>query len=98
MAIVIDRHERELRALARVMEWRGRRVLEIGCGTGRLTLRLAALGARVIGIEPDAARIREARRALPPRFARRVTFRAAKAERLPWRAHEFDCVVFAWAL
>lgn len=98
MAMTIDRLEREVRALARVTRWRGRRVLEIGCGDGRLTLRLARLGASVTAVEPDAAAIRAARRSLPARFEGRVVYRVARAQRLPYRAREFDCVVFAWAL
>jgi ubiquinone/menaquinone biosynthesis C-methylase UbiE len=93
MAIVIDPQERELRALGRAAQWRRRRVLEIGCGGGRLTLRLARLGvARIWALDPDAGAVRAARAALPRRYAR------GSAERLPYRAREFDCVVFAWAL
>ena len=98
MAITIDPQEREVRALARLARWRGRRVLEIGCGDGRLTLRLASLGARVVALDPEATRVRAARRSLPRRLARRIEYRVGRAERLPYRAHEFDCVVFAWAL
>jgi len=99
MAITIDPAEREVRALERVMRWRGKRVLEIGCGEGRLTLRLAGLGARTIrALDPDAKSVRRARTTLPRRHARRIEYRVGSAESLPYRAHEFDCVVFAWAL
>jgi ubiquinone/menaquinone biosynthesis C-methylase UbiE len=98
MSIAVDPQQRELRALARAVRWRGRRVLEIGCGDGRLTLRLASLGARISAIDPNAAAIRSARRRLPRRDASRVRYRVAQAERLPYRACEFDTVVFAWAL
>ncbi len=98
MGIVVDRQERELRALERVACWRGRRVLEIGCGDGRLTLRLASLGARISAIDPDASQVRMARAALTRPGARRIEYRVGRAERLRYRAHEFDAVVFAWAL
>ena len=98
MAITIDPQGRELRALERVTRWRGLRVLEIGCGDGRLTLRLAQLGAATIrALDPDAKRIRAARAAIPRRHSRRIEYRIGHAERLPYRANEFDCVVFAWA-
>jgi SAM-dependent methyltransferase len=38
------------------------RVLDLGCGTGRLTLALAAAGHRVTGIDPDGAAVAAARR------------------------------------
>jgi|SRR5438094_809645 len=97
MSLRIDEEQREVGALQRVAEWQGRHVLEIGCGDGRLSLRLARLGAVVWGIDPDPARIRDARRRLR-RFARRVRFRVGRAERLAHRAGSFDLVVLSWAL
>jgi len=38
------------------------RVLDLGCGTGRLTLALAAAGHRVTGIDPDDGAVAAARR------------------------------------
>jgi SAM-dependent methyltransferase len=43
----------------------GRRVLDLGAGTGKLTATLVALGAEVIAVEPDPAMLTELRRALP---------------------------------
>jgi 2-polyprenyl-3-methyl-5-hydroxy-6-metoxy-1,4-benzoquinol methylase len=98
MTLRIDPEENELEALRAVTDWRGRQVLEIGCGEGRLTRRLARLGARVAAIDPDAKLIETARAALTTRLARRISFRAGSAERLPFGDGEFDVVVFAWAL
>jgi len=42
----------------------GRRVLDLGAGTGKLTATLVALGAEVIAVEPDPAMLTELRRAL----------------------------------
>ena len=97
MAYVVDPERREVRALERVAIWRRKRVIEIGCGEGRLTSRLARLGAWVLAIDPDAKRIRAARRSLPRRLAERVRYRVRQAERLDV-AREFDLAVFSWAL
>jgi 2-polyprenyl-3-methyl-5-hydroxy-6-metoxy-1,4-benzoquinol methylase len=98
MAITVDPQQREVRAFERLARLQGKRVLEIGCGDGRLTRRLAGLGARVRAIDPDAGQIRLARASLPRSLARRIEYRVGQAERLPYRACEFDCVVFSWAL
>ena len=98
MALLVDPERNEVAALARAARWRGKRVLEIGCGEGRLTLRLARLGARVEAVDPDPARVRAARRALPSRYAGRVRYRTGAAEGLPHPNGTFDRVVFAWSL
>ena len=53
MSIIIDPEGKEIAALRRLAHWGGVRVLEFGCGDGRLTLRLASLGAHV-GVRPQA--------------------------------------------
>lgn len=46
---------------------RGCRVLDIGCGAGRHSLAAAALGAEVTGVDVDAARLDQARKAAQER-------------------------------
>ena len=60
-------------------------VLDLGCGTGRLTLALADAGHRVSGVEPAAASL-EVARAKPD--AGRVTWREGKADALPDNAYD----------
>ena len=98
MPIRIDPEEVELRALRPAASWRHARVLEIGCGDGRLTRRLARLGAQVIAIDPDRAAIRSARKTLPRSYARQVRYAVGTAGRLEFPARSFDIVVFAWSL
>jgi trans-aconitate methyltransferase len=43
----------------------GERVLDLGCGTGELTARIAALGAEVVGLDRDADMVRRARERYP---------------------------------
>jgi trans-aconitate methyltransferase len=58
----------------------GEAVLDLGCGTGHLTARLAARGARVLGIDNSAEMIHEARQNYPD-----LSFELVDA-----RALEFD--------
>lgn len=43
----------------------GERILDLGCGTGHLTGRIAELGAEVIGIDASAEMIAQARKNYP---------------------------------
>jgi 2-polyprenyl-6-hydroxyphenyl methylase / 3-demethylubiquinone-9 3-methyltransferase len=98
MARIIDPEGREIRALARVARWRGARVLEVGCGDGRLTLRLARLGAKVFGVDPAASEIRSARQKLPKRYLNRIEYHVGTGTRLKQPSASFDVVLFSWSL
>jgi SAM-dependent methyltransferase len=62
----------------------GERILDLGCGDGYLTERLAALGCSVVGVDGSAEQVGAAR-------ARGLDARVARAEALPF-AGEFDAV------
>ncbi len=53
----------------------GERILDLGCGTGHLTAKIAALGATAVGIDASPAMIGQARQNYP-----NLTFRLATAE------------------
>jgi SAM-dependent methyltransferase len=69
---------------------RGRRVLDVGCGTGTLTAALAErVAARVWGVEPSREMLAVARR----RAGRTVGLKEGHAESLPFRDAWFERVV-----
>ena len=98
MPIRIDPERNEIRALKAVTDWRQKLVMEIGCGEGRLTRRLARLGAIVHANDPDAGLIAKAKRNVPRSFAKRIRFRVGQAEKLSHASKTFDVVVFSWVL
>jgi ubiquinone/menaquinone biosynthesis C-methylase UbiE len=67
-------------------------ILDVGCGTGRLSARLASAydQARVVGIDASTGMIQNAATTTVPRRSR---FAAAMAERLPFADAVFDLVV-----
>lgn len=69
----------------------GTRVLEVGSGTGQVTLRLLALGADVVAVEPD----RELAAYLRERAAGRVEFIPASLEDADLTTAAFDLAVAA---
>ncbi len=99
MPLVIDPSGYELKMLERSIASRGKRLLEVGCGDGRLTLRLASLGpSRIEALDPDPAKVRLARRALPPARRNLVHYAVGQAEHLKFPASTFDAVVLSWSL
>jgi SAM-dependent methyltransferase len=70
-----------------------RRVLDVGCGEGQVSRRIAGLGAEVVGLDPTAAQIRVAQeRGGGARFMR------ARFEQIPCPTASFDAVVLCLAL
>lgn len=99
MPLVMDPAGNEIRALQQVTQWKGKHVLEIGCGEGRLTLRLAAFRPKHIeALDTDSKRVRVARRGVPARYSRRITYHVGQGQRLKYRDDLFDIVIFSWAL
>jgi SAM-dependent methyltransferase len=62
----------------------GERILDLGCGDGHLTERLAALGCEVVAVDASEEQVEAARR-------RGLDARVARAQALPFEA-EFDAV------
>jgi SAM-dependent methyltransferase len=75
--------------LVREADLRGRRVLDVGCGTGRLARALAERdAAKVWGVDASAEMLAAAR------VPRTVRLKQARAEALPFRDAWFERVVF----
>ena len=71
----------------------GQRVLEIGCGTGNLSLRAARThpGAEVLGTDPDPLALARAERKIGGRQG--IRFERAYAQALPYADGSFDRVL-----
>jgi ubiquinone/menaquinone biosynthesis C-methylase UbiE len=99
MALIIDPAKDEIHALRSAVHWRGKHVIEIGCGDGRLSLRLASLGLKQLeALDPDTKLIRTARKNLREKYAERIHYKAGSAENLKYPTSTFDIAVFSWVL
>lgn len=82
-------------ALVELGDLRGRRVLDVGCGTGRLAGALAEEAhAKVWGVDASAEMVDVARETLPAG----IGVRQAEAESLPFRDNWFDRVTMSLVL
>jgi ubiquinone/menaquinone biosynthesis C-methylase UbiE len=95
---VLDPEGTHIAALRRLGDFRGRHVLELGCGDGRLTAGIAEDARHVVAFDPDAAAVSHARRSLPSELEERVSFCVASGTSIEIARHAFDLVVFSWSL
>ena len=98
MSRVIDPEGAHLAALRRLGEFRGKRVLELGCGDGRLTLGVADDSASVLAFDPDAEAVERARRSLPSELTQRVSYQVASGKEIEVEPGSFDLALFSWSL
>lgn len=100
MIIRVDPENNEPRALFALADFDGRRVLEIGCGDGRLTWRYADKAAHVTAIDPFEGSIAQAKENIPDALKSRIEFRHisfadfASAS----KSSAFDIAILSWSL
>ena len=94
----VDPERREIRLLRRHVPIDNARVLEIGCGDGRLSRRLAGPAGSVISMDLTHGEVTVAQRMMPERHRAVTRFTVASCEHLPFPDGYFDVVLFSWSL
>ncbi len=98
MSVLLDPQGNETAVLHHFLgDLQGKRVLEIGCGDGRLTWRYAHQATFVQAIDPDSQRIARAQAKIPPELQGRLLFQAVELNDLP-PTEPFDWVLLSWSL
>ena len=98
MSPVLDPEGAHLAALRRLGDFRDKRVLELGCGDGRLTVGIARDAEHVLAFDPEAEAVERGRSSLPAELAGKVTYQVASGKEIEIEPHSFDLVVFSWSL
>ena len=97
MTIQKDIERNESKYLHQFADFAGKRVLEIGCGEGRLTWQYAKKPRWTVGIDPDRDALRVASIDRPSDLEKNVSFTRAMSEHLTFSKETFDLAVFAWS-
>jgi 2-polyprenyl-3-methyl-5-hydroxy-6-metoxy-1,4-benzoquinol methylase len=85
----------ESRRIEALVPLEGARVLDVGCGEGRLTAFAAARAASVYAFDPDAERLEDARAAAASECVR---FGVHGVEALDVERESFDLALCGWSL
>ena len=97
MTLQTDVERNETKYLHKFVDFAGKRVLEIGCGEGRLTWQYAKETRLTIGIDADEDALRVATVDRPSDLESKVAFSCAVSETLPFTKETFDIAVLAWS-
>jgi ubiquinone/menaquinone biosynthesis C-methylase UbiE len=85
-------------AIAAAVDLDGKRVLEVGCGSGRLTMFIADRAAHVYAFDPKREDLAKAQAALSEIARDRVRFAVHSAEALDVERERFDLALCGWSL
>jgi ubiquinone/menaquinone biosynthesis C-methylase UbiE len=97
-SLLRPRPEDELREYGGLGLVRRKRVIDVGCGDGRMALGCAPYASEVVGVDPDPEAIRLARKKARDLGAANVRFKVGVAQDLPFPDEHFDVVILSWTL
>ena len=98
MTLQKDAEQNEIKYLHEFADFTDKRVLEVGCGEGRMTWEYAEDTRATIGIDPDLDALRIAEIDRPFHLEKKAFFARADSQNLPFPKETFDIAILAWSL
>lgn len=98
MTLQRDAEQNEAKYLHAFADFAGKRVLEVGCGEGRMTWQYAQTPQITLGVDPDRDALRIATVDRPADLQSKVLFAGSDSQHLPFSKETFDIAILAWSL
>jgi len=98
VCVSIDPEEIETRVIHDLVEFRGKTVLEVGCGDGRMTWRYAEKSSRILALDPNEEKIERAIESTPQKLRSKVRFVAADIADAELPDDAFEVAILSYSL
>jgi len=98
MDFSVDRDGVETAMIHDLVDFSGMRVLEVGCGDGRLTWRYGSEASEVVALDVNRKKIKAAVEACPMELRAKVTFQAMDINSLGTGEDGFDIAILSYSL
>ncbi len=100
MTVVADPEGTTALVIKEFTDLKDKRILEIGCGKGRITFPLAEIANHITAIDPAAEDLEHAIEATPGLLKDKIEFSATGIEEfnLPDGSPQYDLCLFTWSL
>ena len=94
----IDPEGTEIEVIHELVDFSGKKVLEVGCGDGRMTRRYADRAASVLALDPNAEKIERAIDSTPEPLRSKVRFRVADITDAELAQQAFEVAILSHSL
>jgi len=98
MRVSIDPEGTEIEVIHELVDFSGKKVLEVGCGDGRMTRRYADRAALVLALDPNAEKIERAIDNTPEPLRPKVRFRVADIADAELAHRAFEVAILSHSL
>lgn len=98
MRVSIDPEGTEIEVVHELVDFSGKKVLEVGCGDGRMTRRYADRAALVLALDLNAEKIQRAIDSTPEPLRSKVRFRVADIADAELAQQAFDVAILSHSL
>ena len=98
MRVSIDPEGTEIEVIHELVDCSGKKVLEVGCGDGRMTRRYADRAALVLALDPNAEKIERAIDSTPEPLRSKVRFRVADIADADLAQQAFEVAILSHSL
>ena len=97
MLVIADPEGISAKIIQEFVDFTGKRVFEIGCGKGRITMAIAERSSHVTAIDPLAEGIQTAKQNTPAPLKGKINFIASRIQdfNLPEGSAKFDIALFS---